>query len=208
MLFYRAIDSKTLELLKEIQRIDLFRKLRLVGGTSLALQLGHRISVDLDFFGELKADRMNIMNELQKIGELKSIHYTDNINIFTLNGIKVDIVNYSYPWLEPIIKQDNLGLADIKDIAAMKLAAITGRGSKKDFIDLYFLLNRSSFEEMLGLYQNKYADGSVFLVLKSLAYFDDADEDPMPILFEKLNWDKVKLKISETLKTYIEKNKI
>ena len=87
MLYYKTIDTKTLELLKEIQQVDIFKKLRLVGGTSLALQIGHRVSVDLDFFGELTADRISILNALNTLGEVKTLHYTENINVFTLNGI-------------------------------------------------------------------------------------------------------------------------
>ena len=140
---------------------------------------------------------------MNKIGELKTIHYTDNINVFILNGIKVDIVNYPYPWLNPILKEENLNLADIKDISAMKLAAITGRGSKKDFVDIYFLLKHYSLEQMLGFYKQKYHDGSVFLVLKSLAYYEDADQEPMPKMLEEIKWETVKTEIAEKLKAFV-----
>ncbi len=84
----------------------------------------------------------------------------------------------------------------------MKLAAITGRGTKKDFIDIYFLLNRFSFRQMLGFYEQKYHDGSLFMVLKSLSYFEDAEQDIMPKMFNEINWDKVKKKITETIYDY------
>ncbi len=206
MLYYRTIDSKILELLKEIQKIDLFKDLRLVGGTSLALQIGHRISVDIDLFGKLDADRISIISELKKIGEVKTLHYTDSINVFIVNGIKVDIVNYPYPWLNTVINQDNLNLAGIKDIAAMKLAAIIGRGTMKDFIDLYFLLKQFSLNQILEFYKQKYKDGSVFLVLKSLSYFNDADLDVMPRMFDNIKWEDIKKQISKELKEYIENN--
>jgi len=205
MLYYRTIDSKTLELLREIQKVEIFKKLRLVGGTSLALQLGHRVSVDLDFFGELTADKISILNALNKIGKVITINFTENINIYTINGIKVDIVNYSYPWLSSILKEDDLYLADVKDISAMKLAAITGRGTKKDFIDLYFILKQYSLNQLLEFYQQKYADGSVWMVLKSLAYFDDADDELTPKMFVDINWETIKKTISKALKDYINK---
>lgn len=205
MLFYQTIDTKTLELLKEIQKVDIFKKLRLVGGTALALQIGHRISVDLDFFGILEADKISIINALNKMGEVKTISSTENINIYTINDIKVDIVNYPYPWLSDSVIKDDLYLADVRDIAAMKLAAITGRGSKKDFVDIYFLLKRYSLDQLLAFYTKKYKDGSVFLVLRSLAYFDDADLELMPRLFKTLSWDTVKTNISNILKEYINK---
>jgi len=80
MLYYKTIDTTTLELLKRIQDIKIFEKLLLVGGTSLALQIGHRTSVDLDFFGEIDVDRQEIIRELSKLGKLKTINYTKNIN--------------------------------------------------------------------------------------------------------------------------------
>jgi len=195
MLHYRTIDTKTLELLKKIQKINIFEKLLLVGGTSLALQIGHRISVDLVFFGELNVDRQEIIKELNKLGELKTIHFTKNINIFTLNGIKIDIVNYSYPWLKPKLIIDEIKLANVIDIAAMKISAITGRGSMKDFIDLYFLLKQFTLQEIINFYEQKYSDASVFMAIKSLTYFEDADNEIMPKMFEKINWETVKSEI-------------
>jgi len=207
MLYYKTINAKTLELLNQITKVALFKNLRLVGGTALALQIGHRISIDLDFFGLLEADKISILNALHKIGNVKTIQHTENIHIYTVNNIKVDIVNYPYPWLNTVVSQDNLNLANIPDIAAMKLAAITGRGSKKDFIDIYFLLKRYTLEELLTFYNKKYYDGSAFLVFKSLVYFDDADSELMPRLFENLSWLQVKKTISKTVKKYILNNK-
>ena len=202
MLYYRTINSKTLELLKDIQNIDIFKSLRLVGGTSLALQIGHRKSIDLDFFGILNTDKIEITKVLSKIGELEIKHSTPNINIYTVSGIKVDIVNYPYPWLENVVKEDDLALAGKKDIAAMKLSAITGRGSKKDFIDLYFLLKEFTLSELIQYYRQKYFDGSVFLVMRSLAYFEDADEEPMPEMLINVEWEEVKQVILNELKKY------
>ncbi|RLD26058.1 MAG: hypothetical protein DRI54_03600 [Bacteroidetes bacterium] len=203
MLYFKTVDAKTLELLKKILAIDIFKELRLVGGTSLALQIGHRISVDLDFFGKLDADEISIRKALNQIGEVKLLHKTENINIFTIDGIKVDLVNYPYPWLYDVVKEDNLQLADKKDIAAMKLAAIIGRGTKKDFIDLFFLLKEYSLSQLIMLYEQKYDDGSTFMVLRSLVYFDDADDELMPNIFEALDWELIKKSISDDLKSYI-----
>ena len=92
-------------------------------------------------------------------------------------------------------------LAGLKDIAAMKVAAIIGRGTKKDFIDLFFLLKQFSLKEILELYLQKYPDGSLFIALKSLSYFEDADADPMPVMFEDIEWTDVKSFIRETIST-------
>lgn len=192
MLFYETIDSATLELLKRLQQIPAFSQLRLVGGTALALQIGHRKSIDIDLFGKIDADEYTIAADLNRLGEIQTIQKTQNIAIYLIKGVKTDIVNYSYPWLDEAVFIDGIKLAGLKDIAAMKLAAITGRGTKKDFIDLYFLLKKYSLTEMLGFYTQKYADGSTFMVLKSLSYFEDAEKDPMPFMIKEIAWPKIK----------------
>ncbi len=202
MLFYETIDSKTLELLKKLQEIPEFSNLYLVGGTSLALQIGHRISVDIDLFGKINVDELTILKQLNRIGKITVLKKSQNINIYLIDGIKVDIVNYHYKWLNAPISIDGLLLADKKDIAAMKLSAITGRGTKKDFIDLYFLLQYYKLEEILNFYKQKYYDGSTFLVLKSLSYFSDADGDESLKILKPMNWNNVKKFIEQKLQEY------
>jgi hypothetical protein len=203
MLHFDAVDPPTLELLEELQNLPVLRELRLVGGTSLALQTGHRKSIDLDLFGSLQSDELAITKSLGKLGKVQLLNKTENIKIYLVNKIKVDIVNYHYEWLEKPLISGNLKLAGKKDIAAMKLAAITGRGTKKDFIDIYFLLQKFSLKEMLGFYSKKYYDGSEFLVLKSLSYFDDAETEENPLMLLPANWNIVKKKITQTLDKYI-----
>ena len=202
MLQYKTVDKTTLGLIKAIQSVPEFKTLKLVGGTNLALQIGHRKSVDIDLFGNLEIDSTLIVKKLKKIGDLKVISLSKTINIFFLNNIKVDIVNYPYKWLNNPIIFDKINLASLNDIAAMKLSAITNRGSKKDFIDLFFLLKKRSLKQMLFLYLQKYSEGNEFLVLKSLGYFDDADPEPMPFMFEKTEWSEVKNKIKQTVSEY------
>jgi len=192
MLHYETIDSATLELLKQLQSIQLFEQLRLVGGTALALQLGHRKSIDLDLFGNIDSDVLEINNILSRLGKVTQLRDSTNIHIYQVNGIKVDIVNYTYPWLSGIIQSDELRIARYEDIAAMKIAAITGRGTKKDFIDLYFLLKEFGLDKMIDLYQKKYKDGSVFMALKSVVYFEDSEKDQMPNMLVDVDWREVK----------------
>jgi hypothetical protein len=202
MLYYSTIESKTLELLKNLISIPQLANLRLVGGTSLALQIGHRKSIDIDLFGGIDPDlRLDLI--LKEIGPLKIIKRSPHIFICTINDIKVDIVNYSYPWLDTQNTIDTIPLASRRDIAAMKLSAITGRGTKKDFIDLYFLLKEFTLEEILHFYQEKYADGAVFLVIRSLAYFADADKEAMPKMIIPLDWLLVKNTIISALNDYM-----
>ena len=190
-------------ILKKIQNIEELSNLRLVGGTALALQIGHRKSIDLDFFGKIEADNLAISKELNKIGKVTIIQNSKNINIYIIDNIKVDVVNYHYPWLENANTEDGLLLAKTKDIAAMKISAITGRGTKKDFIDLYFLLKHYSLKEILDLYMQKYNDGSIFMAIKSLSYFADADKNKQPEMIKPANWNEVKKHLNETLENYV-----
>ncbi|WP_310992983.1 nucleotidyl transferase AbiEii/AbiGii toxin family protein [Aequorivita marina] len=164
----------------------------LVGGTALALQIGHRLSVAIDMFGSSEINELEFAQELSKFGNPVVLKKSKNIIIYAVNGLKVDFVNYHYPLLKNIETVDSIRLVSLEDIAAMKLNAISGRGSKKDFIDLYFLLQTFSLKEMMEFYNKKYEDGSHFLLLKSLVYFEDAENEEMPIMTEPLEWGKVK----------------
>ncbi|NDV83807.1 nucleotidyl transferase AbiEii/AbiGii toxin family protein [Bacteroides sp. 51] len=199
MLHYSTVDTATLELLRKLQKIPCLQHTRLVGGTALALQIGHRKSIDIDLFGGVTADPDTLVEELSTIGDLKILKNFSNIRIFLLDDVKVDIVNYRYPWLMNAIYDDDVTMASLEDICAMKLAAVTGRGTKKDFVDIYFLLQRYSLEQMLSYYLSKYADGSDFTVLKSLSYFDDAEIEPMPYMLENVSWEVIKKTIEDAL---------
>jgi hypothetical protein len=203
MLYYKTIDAPTLELLRKLLELPDLRELRLAGGTSLALQIGHRKSVDLDLFGILEADELSISESLKSLGTTTLLQKTSNISIWLIGGIKVDIVNYRYPWIDEMCCVDQLRLAGKKDIAAMKLAAITGRGTKKDFIDLYFLLKEFSLKAILDFYTEKFHDGSPFFVLKSLTYFEDAENDQDPIMLQNISWPGIKLFIINKLEEYL-----
>ena len=169
MLSYKTVEPHTLELLKKLTKEPFFAETRLVGGTALALQYGHRMSIDLDFFGNIEDDNIAIREILNNIGTISVFKETTNIKIYSINGIKVDFVNYSrYAWIDSAIEEDGLRLASPKDIAAMKINAIEGRGTKKDFIDMYFLLQHYTFEEILAFYANKYPENSLFRALMSL----------------------------------------
>lgn len=192
MLYLETVESSTLELLKKLQRLPVLEQTRLVGGTALALQLGHRKSIDLDFFGTVDCESEYLRESIAGIASLTILKESPHIHIYIVDGIKVDIVNYKYPWLDDVVLEQGLRLASVSDIAAMKITAIIGRGTKKDFIDIAFLLHHFSLEEILHFYAAKYNDSSVFMAMKSLAYFDDAEADPMPDMFVNQSWQQVK----------------
>jgi hypothetical protein len=202
MLHYEAVESEVLELIKNIRSDLVFQGMRLAGGTALALQLGHRLSVDIDLFGHLKSDELSVSQSLSRMGKIIQLKKSTNINIYVVNNIKVDIVNYPYQWLEPALDDSGITLAGLKDIAAMKLAAIAGRGKKKDFIDVFFLLDHFTLAEMVDLFVRKYPDGTELIVLKSLTWFEDADKDEMPFMLLDCDWESVKKKINSEVRAF------
>lgn len=203
MLHFETISPSTLELLRELQKIEILKELRLVGGTSLALQYGHRKSIDIDLFGSFDTDEFELLEKLRIIGEVKTLQKSQNIFVYLLNGVKIDIVRYNFIWLEEALHLNGLKLAGRKDIAAMKFAAITGRGTRKDFVDIWFLLEEYSLKEMVSFYLEKFPDANEFLLLKSLGYYVDAESEPMPYMIKAVTWDTIKDGISKKLNDYI-----
>ena len=138
MLHLETVEYSTLELLRKLQSLPILRDTRLVGGTALALQLGHRKSVDLDFFGTITCEAEELISAIKTVASLIVLKESPHIHIYLVDGIKVDIVNYRYQWLDKPVVDQGIRMAGIKDIAAMKVTAVIGRGTKKDFIDISF----------------------------------------------------------------------
>lgn len=202
MLSLRTIEPHTLELLRALMQEAALSELRLVGGTALALQYGHRSSVDLDLFGKIDVDGYELQSILSKYGVLKVENETKIIHQYYIDNIKVDVVNYPFEWISPIIEEDGIRLASPIDIAAMKVNAIEGRGTKKDFIDMYMLLQHYSLKEIIAFYQQKYPNYSIFRALRSLTYFEDAEDQFMPRTFIEDTWENMKLYITNQVKLY------
>lgn len=169
----------------------------------MALQFGHRLSVDLDFFSTDQIDHEEILINLKPLGKIEIVSRSKFINCFFINDVKVDFVSLPYQWLEEPVIEDSIRLAGIKDIAAMKLSAITNRGSKKDFIDIGLLIEQLGLTQMLTLYRQKYPDGMEMMVLRSLVYFQDAEEQSDPVMLIPYNWEEVKKLILNETKKYL-----
>ena len=195
MLQKQAVKPELLELLEKLMLVDEFANFNLVGGTALALYEGHRLSVDIDMFGKSDIDTDKFTDILKEKGETIILSQSPKILIFSINGIKVDFVDYNFELLEPLTIIEGIRLLSKKDIAAMKLNAIAGRGSKKDFFDAFQLLNEFTLTEMLTFYSQKYPNGSEFMVLKSMLYFDDAENEPDPLMIIPISWEEVKERI-------------
>lgn len=203
MLFTETVLPEALDLLKKIQSLEALAETRLVGGTALALQYGHRKSVDLDFFGKITVSMEELPLQMAEVAEIQLISASKSMCFLNANGIKVDIVNYPYDWITEPKREDGVTLAGVQDIAAMKLAAITNRGTKKDFIDFHFLLQHYSFQDLIGFYRQKYSDAEMFPVIKSLTYFEDAETDPMPVMLSPVKWEDVKHRINAAVSEFM-----
>ncbi len=169
----------------------------LAGGTALALHLGHRISIDLDFFTGKVFNPEDIISALRKTGlHFRIISEGEGYLIFEAAGIKVSIFKYDYPFLERTPGYEEVTVAGIVDIASMKVIAISQRGTKRDFIDLYFVLQKMPFHIIADHMIKRFGKERInpIHIGKSLVYFSDAESNPEPdyIKGSEINWDKVK----------------
>ena len=197
MLYLEAIEPTTLDLLKRLQALPILAETRLVGGTALALQLGHRVSVDLDIFGKWNYAE-DLQSALSDVGHVEKESGTPSgrMAFFYIDGVKVDCVAYDmYRWLEQPVEVDGVRLARVKDIAAMKVNAITNRGTRKDFVDMARLLDDYSLADMFAWYLEKYPAANPALAMRSMAYFVDAETMPMPRMLIPFDWEEAKDRI-------------
>ncbi len=171
----------------------------LAGGTALALQIGHRISTDLDWFSTeqrlLALERENIRQTLNSSGQFEVVSEQDGVLFTRLFGTDVSFIHQHHPLLEPTVEYRGVRLASPTDIGLMKLAAINSRGTRRDFVDLYCLREVIALERLLELAAVKYADRPSFLpvAVRALAYFEDAERQPMPRLLAPLEWTDVRV---------------
>lgn len=176
----------------------------LAGGTALALQIGHRMSVDFDWFIPKLGDPEILFRKIKK----PDIDYTVvSIDIETvylnINNIQISFIGYDYPLLAPKILFHEYGiyLASPDDIACMKLSAIGGRGSKKDFIDLYFLIKQfRPLDDYLRIYMQKFSTRDIGHIVRSLVYFDDAEAEPEIKMVKPISWENLKADMEESVK--------
>ncbi len=186
--------------------LEMLETYYLVGGTALALQLGHRLSVDLDLFGKTRLDYDELINSCKEIGDVASqkqfnspkddVKHQVTLIQFTINGIKIDILQYNEILIKPIIRHENLRLASLEDIAAMKVRAIEDRGAKKDFYDMYSLLDFFQLSEILKFSEMKYGAKSPLFSLECMLDFAEADGEKDPVSLINLSWDTVKSRVS------------
>lgn len=177
-LYWEILDKKRIALLPKLRFLK-DAGFYLAGGTALALQIKHRTSVDFDFYSENDFDSQKIHQLFQSQNSSKLLvdTITENTLIVEIDNISISLFTYKYPMIKPFIISDELRLASLEDIAAMKLIAIIQRGVKRDFIDLYFLSMLFGLGKIINLTNKKYAGFNKYLSCQALAYFNDAEDD-------------------------------
>jgi len=180
MFHHSTVDAGTFSLLRKIFDIPFIKsQFALAGGTSLALQTGHRKSIDIDLFSVqlfLPQDLENLLAGIHSL-QYEPVGRGERMLFCFINKIKCDFVNEPFPLIESLVEKEGIRLYSLKDIAAMKMHAICGRGKKKDFFDIYVLLHLFNWKQMLSWFEQKYGTSQLFFLWKSITYFADADED-------------------------------
>ena len=199
MLHKETVETSTLELLKSLQSEPLLASFNLVGGTSLALRLGHRKSVDLDLFSKEDFDLLEVKELLVNKYNLKVGYEKGKTLKGFIGKVMVDLIRYDYPHIQPVETEEGFRLESLSDIVAMKLSSICDNGSRiKDFIDIAYLSNLYSFSEMLQFYTQKFPSSNPIVPTKSLVYFDDINFGEDIVMMQgKLDWKIIANRLNE-----------
>ena len=195
------VKPATFKLIQQLQALPELREFYLVGGTALALQLGHRNSIDIDLFTKNDFTPESLLKFIQSAFSIQPSFATKNTLLSIINSIKVDFICHAYPLVLPPITEEGITFLSLQDIAAMKLNAISNSGKRlKDFSDVYFLLEHFSLHEMIEFYTIKYPRFNPLIALKAINYFEDIDPaiDP-PKLRAKLPLSEIKKRIQDSV---------
>lgn len=207
-MFPNTLPKNGRQFLALLGKNGITKRFYLAGGTAVALQLNHRESYDLDFFTQKNIDPLSISRDIKGLGKFEVFYTEKNTLAGTLDGVKISFITYSYPLLFPTIVFEGINLADLRDIALMKLTAISSRGSKKDFFDLYEIIQHQdiSLKDLFCLFDKKFSgiNYEKVLILKSLTYFEDADKEAMPKLIKEYQWKDVKKFFIDEVKKTLE----
>ncbi len=188
-MFAQVIRKKDLKVLQACPD-EVGKHFYLAGGTALALHIGHRYSQDFDFFCADEFNNEWLKRVLSTVGILKVFQNKKGTLEGILRSTRFSFFHYPYPLLQPLVQFESIKLASITDIALMKLSALSSRGSKKDFIDLYCLRDSLVWKSLMRNFEKKYRGTgyNLYHIIKSLAYFGDADLEPMPRMIMPCQW--------------------
>jgi predicted nucleotidyltransferase component of viral defense system len=197
MLHLTTVENSTYSLLQKLFTIPFIQNnFALAGGTSLSLQIGHRKSIDLDFFSPIQFDLLELETILSTNKDLTYTFIGKNSRMFFcyLNEVKCDFVQEPAKLLNPFLEIEKVLYFSVEDIAAMKMHTICGRGKRKDFFDLFALLQIYDWKSLLKIFERKYSQDQFYILWKSIRYFDDADADPIIRGYKPYDksWEEIK----------------
>ena len=197
-----VLPEPTRRLLEKFRPEDLPTDTYLGGGTAIALWIGHRQSVDLDWFTPQEFDEKMWQMKWESKFDFSLRRRDWQTLIGETDKVKTALFFYKYPLLEEAYDYHGLKIAGLKDLAAMKIDTVLSRGTKRDFIDLYFLSKKFGPDKILEYYDRKYGNlkDKELMIRKALIYFNEADGDEMPRMLAPLDWQAVK---AYFLKTFI-----
>lgn len=193
-MFSKGVSPVTKNSLAVLAKYNLINQFYLAGGTACALRLGHRLSFDLDFFTPKNFSQKDLVAWMRKMGEFELDQIKKNTLLGVFINTKVSFFKYPYVLIDKLDLFEKIKIAGVNDLMAMKIDAISTRGKKRDFIDLYFLSKKNSLSKAIEYYKKKYARLNLNLhhSFRSLVYFTDADKDEMPKMLKKCSWLEVK----------------
>ncbi len=195
-MFFKTLPAPAQRLFNRLGRDPFIQVFYLAGGSAVALQLGHRVSVDLDLFTPDAYDPVALMSRLERLGQVAVQQQGEGTWVGLLEGTRISFFHYAYPLLTPLATYRGLRIASLLDIALMKITAISQRGRRRDFVDLYFICRKLDLklDDLLKRIPEKYASLSYpsYHLLRSLAYFDDAERDPPLRMLARYNWNRIK----------------
>ncbi len=178
MLHKTTVAEPTLGMIKSLCSLPEISDFYLVGGTALSLQIGHRKSIDIDFFTNHSFNALQLHDLLADKFNFKRMYVEKNTLKGTINEVFVDFITHKYPLCESLIIEEGVRMASMADIAAMKINAIIGSGERlKDFVDITYLGSKITLRKMMKAYHQKYGNDQSVIILKALLYFDDINYD-------------------------------
>jgi predicted nucleotidyltransferase component of viral defense system len=203
-LHFNCISEELRELIEGICSDAYFENFRLFGGTALSLHKGHRISVDADFIAAENFPKNQLANKLlQSFPDRLNNVVTGELGVFAqVNGIKLDFLSWNQPFIREAERRGSIRIMHTEEIIAHKLFAILNRGEKKDYVDIAFLLEDYSLQEMISFYAEKYNKSNTVQLLKYLLSYGDIDFQPMPLMTTDVSWEYLKLQLKEAVQEY------
>jgi predicted nucleotidyltransferase component of viral defense system len=190
-----VLDRKRRGIIKRLHFLSVYG-FYLAGGTGLALQLGHRTSLDFNFYTQKQFDTHRMYREFEENFNKIEMTYIDEETLrMKIDSVEVALFVYNYPLIRPVVSFEGIDIASLEDISAMKVVAISQRGLKRDFIDIYFLMQKFGLKRILEFAKEKYRSFNPYVAIQGLLYFDDAERDPPSDryrMLRKVDWKEIK----------------